>query len=268
MAALSLLPAALAFALTAAHGLRLGDMGLFAACLGCAGLLFSRRAFVRLAAIPLLCGAALFWAHTALELAALRRAFGEPWLRMGLILGAVAALCLVAAWLMTTASAKKRFPRGADTAALQAAAFTLTMAILELARAKAGIPILLADRFFPGFGHLEILALIVFSLGWGFLYGGLMNLWEWPFIAGPQAQSWATGMSLADSLQRYAAYYLVTSLAWDLAGAAGNLLLMLAFGAPALRALKRFRQRFAFVYQRPVETEGQPAAQAALRQGA
>jgi len=114
----------------------------------------------------------------------------------------------------------------------------------------------------------EVLALAAFGVCWGFLYGGLMNLWEWPFIAGPQAQSWAAGITLAGGLQRYAAYYLVTSLAWDLAGAAGNLLLMLAFGAPALRALKRFRQRFAFVYQRPVETEGQPAAQAALRQGA
>lgn len=163
MAALPLLPAVLAFALTAAHGLRLGDMGLFSACLGCAGLLFSRRAFARLAAIPLLCGAALFWVHTALELAALRRAFGEPWLRLGLILGGVAALCLVAAWLLTTVSAKKRFPTGSDTAGLQAAAFALTVAILEIARTGAGIPILLADRFFPGFGRLEILALAVYA---------------------------------------------------------------------------------------------------------
>ena len=113
-----------------------------------------------------------------------------------------------------------------------------------------------------------MLALAAFGVAWGFLYGGLMNLWEWPFIAGPQGQSWAAGMSLLDGLQRYAAYYLVTSLAWDLAGAAGNLLLMLAFGAPALRALKRFRQRFTFVYQRPVEAGGEPDAQAALRQGA
>jgi energy-coupling factor transport system substrate-specific component len=114
----------------------------------------------------------------------------------------------------------------------------------------------------------EVLALAAFGVFWGFLYGGLMNLWEWPFIAGPQNQSWAAGLGLADGIRRYAAYYLVTSLAWDLAGAAGNLLLMLAFGAPALRALKRFRQRFAFIYQRPVESDSQPAAQAALRQGA
>jgi len=114
----------------------------------------------------------------------------------------------------------------------------------------------------------ELLALALFAVAWGFLYGGIMNLWEWPFIAGPQNQSWATGMSLLDGIRRYAAYYLVTSLAWDLAGAAGNLLLMLAFGAPALRALKRFRQRFTFIYQPPSEPGGGSGTPAVLRQGA
>jgi energy-coupling factor transport system substrate-specific component len=114
----------------------------------------------------------------------------------------------------------------------------------------------------------EVLALAGFGVAWGFLYGGIMNLWEWPFIAGPQGQSWAAGMDILAGLQRYAAYYLVTSLAWDLAGAAGNLLLMLAFGAPALRALKRFRQRFTFEYQRSVEAGGETGAQSGLRQRA
>lgn len=113
----------------------------------------------------------------------------------------------------------------------------------------------------------EVLVLAAFGLGWGFLYGGLMNLWEWPFIAGPQNQSWAAGMGLLDALQRYAAYYLVTSLAWDLAGAAGNLVLMLTFGAPALRALKRFRQRFTFVYHPPVGADREQPPQSALEQG-
>ena len=129
----------------------------------------------------------------------------------------------------------------------------LVRGMQRLFRSKAARP-----NFSP-----EILALIVFSLGWGFLYGGLMNLWEWPFIAGPQAQSWEAGLGLWDGLQRYAAFYLLTSLAWDLAGAAGNLLLMLAFGAPALRALKRFRQRFTFTYQPPLVPVAQPQAQPA-----
>lgn len=163
MAALLPLPAVLACLLVAAHALRSGDMGLFAALLGVTSLLFSRRAFVRLIAIPLLCGAALFWAHTALELSAMRRAFGEPWLRLALILGGVSAFNLGAALVMTLPAAVRRFSRGPDAAGLQAAAFLLTAGILVPARAGTAIPILLADRFLPGTGPLEILLLALYA---------------------------------------------------------------------------------------------------------
>jgi energy-coupling factor transport system substrate-specific component len=110
----------------------------------------------------------------------------------------------------------------------------------------------------------ELLALAVFGVGWGFLYGGLMNLWQWPFLMGPQTQSWTPGLGVLAGLQHYAAYYLVTSLAWDLAGALGNLLMMLVFGNAALRALKRFHQRFTFVYSPLQAMENNLSAHAAL----
>lgn len=91
-----------------------------------------------------------------------------------------------------------------------------------------------------------ILLLAGFGFAWGFLYGGIMNLWEWPFIAGPQAQSWQPGQGLWVTLQHYAVFYLATSLIWDTVAALGNMLLILAFGAPALRALRRFQLRFSF----------------------
>ncbi len=94
----------------------------------------------------------------------------------------------------------------------------------------------------------EIILLAIFGLLWGFIYGAIMNLWQWPFIMGPQGQSWSAGLGLFDTLQRYLAFYLVTSLAWDTIAAIGNILLLLAFGAPALRALRRFQQRFTFSY--------------------
>lgn len=95
---------------------------------------------------------------------------------------------------------------------------------------------------------LEIILLASFGFFWGFLYGGLMNLWQWPFIIGPQAQSWTAGLSFVDTLQRYLAFYLVTSLVWDAIAAFGNVLLILAFGAPTLQALRRFQNRFTFKY--------------------
>ena len=94
----------------------------------------------------------------------------------------------------------------------------------------------------------EILLLAAFGLLWGFLYGAIMNLWQWPFIIGPQNQSYTAGLGILETLQRYLAYYLVTSLVWDAIAASGNVLLIITFGAPALRALRRFRQRFEFNY--------------------
>jgi ferredoxin len=163
MAAFSPLPAALSFLLLAAHGLRAGETGLCAGCLLMAGLVFTRRAFVRLAAVFALCCAALFWAHTALELSAMRRAFGEPWLRLTLILCGVAAGNLAAAWLLTRPAAVRRAFRGADTGPLQASVFLLTAGLLFLVRAKTPLPVLLADRFLPGSGPLEILALALYA---------------------------------------------------------------------------------------------------------
>jgi energy-coupling factor transport system substrate-specific component len=96
--------------------------------------------------------------------------------------------------------------------------------------------------------RMEIYLLAGFGLVWGFLYGGIMNLWQWPFIAGPQTQSFAAGMGFIQTLRHYLAFYLVTSFVWDAVAATGNVLLLLALGAPALRALRRFRQRFEFTY--------------------
>ncbi len=97
-------------------------------------------------------------------------------------------------------------------------------------------------------GHMEIYLLAGFGLLWGFLYGAIMNLWQWPFIAGPQSQSYAAGLGFLATLRHYLAFYLVTSLVWDVVAAIGNVLLILALGVPALRALRRFRQRFEFCY--------------------
>jgi energy-coupling factor transport system substrate-specific component len=91
-----------------------------------------------------------------------------------------------------------------------------------------------------------VLLLAGFGFIWGFLYGGIMNLWQWPFMAGPLAQSWQPGQGFWAAVQHYAVFYLATSLVWDTVAALGNVLIILAFGAPALRALRRFQLRFSF----------------------
>ncbi|MFZ5811651.1 MAG: 4Fe-4S binding protein [Thermodesulfobacteriota bacterium] len=163
MAALPSLPAALSFLLLAAHDLRLGDMGLSCACLGCAALLFTPLAFARTVCLAALAAGSLFWVDTALTLAAVRRAMGEPWLRLALILGGVAAFTLASGLLLATRQAGRRFTRNADAAPVQTAAFVTVVVILELARSLAPVPVLLIDRFLPGYGRLEVFGLALYA---------------------------------------------------------------------------------------------------------
>ncbi len=74
-----------------------------------------------------------------------------------------------------------------------------------------------------------------------------MNLWSWPFAApGLQEDAglyWSAGLSSSEALANYAQFYLVTSLWYDAFRAAGNVVLILAFGGPVLVTLQRFRRR-------------------------
>ncbi|MEW5959220.1 MAG: ECF transporter S component [Chloroflexota bacterium] len=102
----------------------------------------------------------------------------------------------------------------------------------------------------------EVLILAAFGGLWGLLYGAIMNIWFWPYAAGPVEQYWEPGLALVDTLQRYAVFYLATSLLWDTLRSTGNVLYMVAVGLPTLRALRRFRQRFAFDYHDPSPASG------------
>lgn len=94
----------------------------------------------------------------------------------------------------------------------------------------------------------ETIVLAIFGAFWGLLYGAIMNLWSWPFLMGPTDQYWQPGLSFAQTLARYGVFYLVTSLAWDLGRSFGNVLLIVFLAPVTLRVLRRFRERFTFVY--------------------
>jgi energy-coupling factor transport system substrate-specific component len=95
----------------------------------------------------------------------------------------------------------------------------------------------------------ELLAIMLFGAVWGFAYGAIMNLWFWPYATGASTHYWQPGVGPIETLQRYAAFYLLTSFVWDSFNAAGNVVLLACFGAPVLRALRRFRKRLDFTYQ-------------------
>jgi energy-coupling factor transport system substrate-specific component len=97
--------------------------------------------------------------------------------------------------------------------------------------------------------RLHVLILCAFGFIWGLLYGAIINVYFWPFTGGPAAETWAPGIGLGETLARYAAFYVVTSLAWDLARAVGNVALILVLGAPMIKTLERFQRRFNFQVQ-------------------
>lgn len=97
--------------------------------------------------------------------------------------------------------------------------------------------------------RLETALLCAFGFIWGLLYGVIINVYFWPFAAGPAVQTWMPGLGLWETLGRYAVFYTVTSLVWDMARAAGNVALILLLGPATVRALSRFRKGFRFEVQ-------------------
>ncbi len=102
--------------------------------------------------------------------------------------------------------------------------------------------------------RLELFSLALFGSIWGLIYGLIINLWFWPFATGDPSQYWTPGIGIGDIIQRYLAFYMVTSFGWDLLRAVGNFIMILAVGLPVLRGLRRFYARFQFQYQ-PLEAE-------------
>jgi energy-coupling factor transport system substrate-specific component len=103
----------------------------------------------------------------------------------------------------------------------------------------------------------ELVVLILFGGIWGFLFGAIMNLWEWPFAAPGLEQQvglyWVPGMDLWQTIHTYAHFYLVTSLVYDLFRAIANVVLILLLARPVLMLLDRFRERFSWQPWTPYE---------------
>jgi energy-coupling factor transport system substrate-specific component len=98
-----------------------------------------------------------------------------------------------------------------------------------------------------------LLALAGLGLGMGFVYGMLLDIWAWPLLLTSPGSSigWRPGLSPLHLVQRFGVFYLATSLVYDAARAAGNLLLILLLGPPLLAALHRFKLRFLVQWDQP-----------------
>lgn len=88
-----------------------------------------------------------------------------------------------------------------------------------------------------------LIPLAVYAAASGFIYGALLNLYDWPFLSPGGSElpglAWSPGLGLAETLRRYGAFYLTTSLWHDAARAAANVLFVLVIGPPVVRLLRR-----------------------------
>jgi ferredoxin len=149
----------LSLVLLAAHFLRYGNIGLSLFCAGLAAVTATQRGWLRTALMGMLALGLVVWADAWADILRVRWAAGQPWLRLSLILAAVAGLGVGAILWLYGPGGRRFFSRQAEAAFPAGLIFLLTAVVLGLVREKLRFPILLADRFLPGAGWLEILLL-------------------------------------------------------------------------------------------------------------
>ncbi len=148
----------------AAHFLRRGQLGA-AVAIGIApwALLLGRAWIGRVLTLGLLAGAVV-WANTAILFVRVRLSIGQPWGRLALILGGVTALTALSPLLLRVGVLRRLTePRTGAFVWAPAFAALLTAALLAMVQLKVPRPMLLAERFWPGFGWLQVLAAALYA---------------------------------------------------------------------------------------------------------
>jgi NAD-dependent dihydropyrimidine dehydrogenase PreA subunit len=141
---------------TAAHFLRFGTLWEAAPALVPAVAAFFPRLVPRALLALAAAGGALLWAVHGIELASWRMNFGQPWMRLALILGAVCLAHLGAMLLMLSGPGKKLFGPLTQTELAKTATAIFVGGVLLLAVDKTPFPLLLGERFLSGSAYFWI----------------------------------------------------------------------------------------------------------------
>jgi energy-coupling factor transport system substrate-specific component len=97
----------------------------------------------------------------------------------------------------------------------------------------------------PGRRDILVLAVVGALMGW--VVGALLDIQDWiPVYRGNPTLGWEPGMNAATAALHFTRFYLLTSLAYDTFRAVGNVVMVVALGAPVLVALARLKARLTF----------------------
>ena len=153
----------LSILLMAAHSLRFGEQGMTAALLLFTVLMWTRRDWLRHAAMAVLAFGLITWTQTLVTLLQFRLAMDLPWVRLSIIMGAVMGTSLLCIIGLTSQRTRALFTRDRAHALPRALTAVFTAGLLFFIRGKASLTLLLADRFIPGSGPVEILCLALYA---------------------------------------------------------------------------------------------------------
>lgn len=160
---LRFIPVLLSGLLLAAHFIRGAEYGLAAICLVGPFLLLSKSRWVLgISQVLLLLGAGV-WLFTLRELIVHRIALNEPWFRLACILSFVILFTLFAVYSLRGRFWQQRNTRSESSALASGLAFLLTGVSLATVQLKVVNPMLLAERFWPGGGWIELFSLSVYA---------------------------------------------------------------------------------------------------------
>ncbi|MCA0251060.1 MAG: ECF transporter S component [Actinobacteria bacterium] len=100
-------------------------------------------------------------------------------------------------------------------------------------------------------GRAELATLAVYGVLAAYLFGILMNLWFWPYLADGTAAdpglAYIPGAPLPENLTRFLWFTLITSTAvWDTGRAVTNVVLVVVLGTSVLGALRRAARKANF----------------------
>ena len=186
---LPILAVVLGALIPASHGWRWHGLPEALAWLAPLPFLLTRREFVRRACQALMLAAVLVTLDSMVHFIALRRALGEPWARLAVILSLASLLPALALWalehpLFSKSAPSRPSPPGvpASRSAWSAlAACALTFLGLAMVQLKVPAPMLLAERFLPGAGWIQAVLLALYA---GFVAEALLRPGRTPVVRG------------------------------------------------------------------------------------
>lgn len=150
--------------LLSAHSLRVGDFSFFIIWLIFPILLLFRNGWIRIVFPTALVYGACVWGMAGIRLIRIRLTSGAPWTRLSIIMGISLLIIIFSVFLFVNIKNKRRNDNSEKKAVPLGIIFICTFGLLYIIRIKAPLQMIVADRFLPGTGGIEIFLISLYAV--------------------------------------------------------------------------------------------------------